>query len=88
MGTVKVVVHEFMLGDVDDVEIYVAQPIWEWQQTEAGKWVMENSLDTYWAKHWDVATYQQQYRIVATLTEKDSVFFKLKWHGISSTSNR
>jgi hypothetical protein len=35
--------HEFSMGDVDDVGIYVAQPIYEWQQTEQGKWVMEHA---------------------------------------------
>jgi hypothetical protein len=35
--------HSFSMGDVDDVDIYVAQPIYEWQQTEQGKWVMENA---------------------------------------------
>jgi hypothetical protein len=31
------------MGDVDDIDIYVAQPIYEWQQTEQGRWVMENA---------------------------------------------
>ena len=35
--------HEFSMGDVDDIDIYVAQPIYEWQQTEQGKWVMEHA---------------------------------------------
>ena len=35
--------HSFSMGDVDDVDIYVAQPIYEWQQTEQGKWVMEHA---------------------------------------------
>jgi hypothetical protein len=40
---VKINFHTFTMGDVDDVEIYAAQPIYEWQQTEHGKWVMENA---------------------------------------------
>lgn len=31
------------MGDVEDVDIYAAQPIWEWQQTAKGQWVMENA---------------------------------------------
>jgi hypothetical protein len=31
------------MGDVDDVDIYVAEPIYQWQQTEQGRWVMENA---------------------------------------------
>ena len=35
--------HSFSMGDVDDIDIYVAQPIYEWQQTEQGKWVMQHA---------------------------------------------
>jgi len=31
------------MGDVDDVDIYVAEPIWRWQQTDQGRWVMEHA---------------------------------------------
>lgn len=31
------------MGDVDDIDIYVAQPIYDWQQTAKGRWVMENA---------------------------------------------
>ncbi len=41
----EVTVHEFTIGDVDDPEIYAAQPIWEWQNTERGQWVMENAYE-------------------------------------------
>lgn len=41
----KVTFCEFSLGDVDDVDIYVAQPIGEWQRTEQGQWVMEHAHD-------------------------------------------
>lgn len=33
------------MGDVDDLDVYVAQPIYEWQQTEKGRWVMENAYN-------------------------------------------
>lgn len=41
----EVTVHEFTIGDVDDPEIYAAHPIWEWQKTERGQWVMENAYE-------------------------------------------
>jgi len=76
----KVVVHQFSLGDVDDPEIYAAQPIWEWQQTDAGKWIMENATEQpSWSSHWDHTCYNQVYRIVADLTEENATFFQLKW---------
>ena len=79
MGTVKVIVHRFSLGDVDDVEIYVAQPVWEWQQTEAGKWVMANCVDSYWDRHMDLHSYSHRIRIVAEFTEPNATYFALKY---------
>jgi len=40
-----VVVHRFQLGDVEDPEIYAAEPLWQWQQSESGKWIMENAVE-------------------------------------------
>jgi hypothetical protein len=37
--------HMFTMGDVDDVDIYVAEPIWKWQQTDQGRWVMQHAQD-------------------------------------------
>ena len=34
-----VCVHEIRMGDVEDPDIMVADPIWQWQQTDAGKFV-------------------------------------------------
>jgi len=79
MATVKIVVHQFTLGDVDDPDIYAAQPIYEWQQTETGKWIMENAIDIYWDRHWDISQMYQQYRIVAELTETDLTWYGLKY---------
>lgn len=80
METVKVVVHQFFLGDVDDPEIYAAQPIWEWQQTESGKWVMENAVEEpVWMRHLSYETFGYQYKIVAKLTEQDATYFALKY---------
>jgi hypothetical protein len=85
MGQVKVIVHQFQMSDVDDPEIYAAQPIWEWQQTDAGKWVMENSKDTFWARHTDVHSFSYRYKIVATLTESDATYFALKYDNAGNT---
>jgi hypothetical protein len=77
---VNVIVHLFTMGDVEDPEIYAAQPIWEWQQTEAGKWVMENAIEEpYWARYIDHTTYSYQYKIVAKLTEANATWYKLKY---------
>lgn len=58
------IVHKFTMGDVDDPELYVAQPIWEWQQTEHGKWVMEHGKDPQYHMNMEPITYG--YQIVIT----------------------
>ena len=77
---INIIVHTFSLGDVDDPEIYAAQPLWEWQQTEAGKWVMEHAVETpSWSRHLDHMSYSLQFKVVAKLKESDATFFKLKY---------
>jgi hypothetical protein len=41
-----VVVHEFTMGDVEDPDLYAAEPLWQWQQTEEGQWIMDNAIET------------------------------------------
>lgn len=41
----QVTFHSFILSDGDDVDIYVAQPIYHWQHTEKGQWVMRHARD-------------------------------------------
>lgn len=78
--TTNYIVHEFVLSDVDDPDLYAGQPIYEWQQTEAGKWVMDNSYDKpSWHRHVDYNTYGYQYQIRAELTPEQITFFELKY---------
>ena len=76
----KVVVHRFRLGDVDDPEIYAAQPIWDWQQTDAGKFVMENAVEPpVYHQQLDHLNYGYQYAITAELEKKKLSEFYLRW---------
>jgi len=76
----RVVVYHFTLGDVDDPELYAAQPIWEWQQTPAGKFVMENAYTKpTFQKTMDYLTYGYKYAIIAELEKKKLTEFYLKF---------
>jgi hypothetical protein len=68
------------MGDVEDPDIYAAQPIWEWQQTEHGKWCMKHSQDkpTFFCNP-DPVSMGYQVVIMGQLTERDLIFFNLKW---------
>ena len=76
--------HEFKMGDVDDVEIYVAQPIYEWQQTPAGKWCMKNASDVYYRTEIDNYNYGYRITIVGDLEDKLATEFLLRWKNAQS----
>lgn len=66
--TKTVIVHTFSMGDVEDPDLYAAQPLWEWQESQEGKWVMENCVEPpVWHRSADVLTYGHTYSITAKL---------------------
>lgn len=78
--TIKLTLHQFIMGDVEDPQLYAAAPIYDWQQTEKGKWCMENALDEI--KFYITQDYQHYgYRValVGTLSDIDHTYFQLKW---------
>ena len=78
--TTEIVVHRFNVGDVDDPDIYAGGPIWDWQESEAGKWVMENAIEKpKWQRHVDIYNYGHQYQIRARLTPEQITYFELKF---------
>jgi hypothetical protein len=44
--TKEIIVYTFTMGDVEDPDLYAAQPLWDWQQSEQGKWIMEHAVET------------------------------------------
>jgi len=76
----KVVVHKFTMGDVDDPDLYAAQPLYDWQSSEMGAWVMARAVDTpEWHRQPDMLQYGYQYAIVAKLKDVDYTWWMLKW---------
>jgi hypothetical protein len=76
----KVVVHRFRMGDVDDPDLYAAEPLYQWQCSEMGKWVMARAVDTpEWHRQPDLMQYGYEYAIVAKLKDIDYTFWQLKW---------
>lgn len=74
------IVHTFKMGDVDDPDLYAAEPLWQWQQSEMGKWVMERAVQVpEWHRQADPFNYGYHYAIVAKLKGIDYTFWTLKW---------
>jgi hypothetical protein len=79
-----VVVHHFPMGDVEDPDLYASQPLYDWQQSEAGAWVMAHAVEPpFWTRQADIQSYGYRYYIVARLKEQDQTFWSLKWCGLS-----
>jgi hypothetical protein len=85
----KVIVHRFRMGDVEDPDLYAAQPLWEWQQSEMGKWVMEKSIETpMWHRQTNPNQYHTEYAVQAWLKGADYSFWVLKWgNDVDRSSN-
>jgi hypothetical protein len=75
----KIIVHRFFMGDVEDPEIYAAQPIWEWQQTPKGAWLMKNGDDLTFHIHMNPATYGYDVHITCGLEGKKLTEYYLRW---------
>lgn len=65
----EIVVHEFTMGDVDDPDLYAAEPLWQWQQSEAGAWIMSHAVETpSWHRIPDQLQYGYRFQIRAKLS--------------------
>lgn len=63
-----VIVHQFAMGDVEDPDLYAAEPLLKWEKSEQGQWVMKNAADTpTWHRIADPASMGYRYQIRAKL---------------------
>jgi len=82
--TKEIVVHTFTMGDVDDPDLYAAEPLWEWQNSETGKWCMENALEVpMWSRAPDLSSFGHKYVITATFADKKLTEFYLRFGKVS-----
>ena len=64
----EIIVHEFTMGDVDDPDLYAAQPLWKWQDSEEGQWIMEHAVETpCWYRIPDTLQYGYKFQVRAKL---------------------
>ena len=83
----KIVVHEFYMSDVEDIEIYVAEPLYKFEKSEKGQWVMQHALETpVWYCNADRHTFHQKVSVIANLTEESDTYFLLKFSNSLNTN--
>ena len=65
----EVVVHEFTMGDVEDPELYAAEPLYKWEKSEEGQWIMEHAIETpCWYRIPDMLQYGYRFQVRAKLS--------------------
>lgn len=75
----KVYVHKFSMGDVEDPELYAGPAIYNWQQTDKGKFIMEHGRDHSFQITPDYTTYGYMCAIRCELEAKKLSEYYLKW---------
>jgi len=76
----KIIVHQFSMGDVEDPDLYAAQPLLEWEQSEAGQFVMKYAVDKpEWHRHMDPMFMGYRYLITVELEKKKLSEFYLRF---------
>ena len=71
--------HTFTLGDVEDPDIYAAAPMFEWQKTEKGQWVMDHCNDLSYSIRPDIHSFGYKVTITGDLNLEDEVYYTLKY---------
>ena len=76
----KFVVHKIkIIGHSLDPEIEIAAPLYEWQQTPAGKFIMEHATQLDWTHYLEFNSYSCVYYVVATLEANRLTEYYLKF---------
>lgn len=79
----EITVHKFTMGDVEDPVLYAGEPLYKWQSSEAGQWVMEHAVETpVWHRQVNPTMYGHTFIIRARLTAQDITYFLLKFGSV------
>jgi len=64
----ELVVHQFSMADVEDPDLYAAQPLYDWEKSDQGQWVMKHAVETpSWYRIADPLSMGYKYQIRAKL---------------------
>ena len=72
-----ITVHKFNMSDVEDPDLWAAQTLYEWDKSDKGNWVMNNTLEPTW--HRSFFEYGWQYTITTQMTDEQLTYYKLKY---------
>jgi len=74
------IVYRFSVSDLDDPDVYAGAQLHQWEQSDSGKWILENAFEKpIWHRQMDHDMYCYRYIITAHLTDAQITFFELKY---------
>jgi len=77
---IKTIVHEVSIPGYEDSDIHVAAHLYDWENSDAGKFVFENSLETpFWNRSYSENSHNYLYKVVAYFDEKTHTYWNLKY---------
>ena len=75
----RITFHSFGMGDVEDPELYAAQPLYEWQQTAQGQWVINNCPDPRYIVRPDDHNWGHKIIVYGLVEDQLATEYLLKW---------
>ncbi len=66
------------MADVEDPDLHVSAPIWEWQQTDQGKFCMKHASDIKYHIRPDDHSYGYKVNITGHMKDKHVTWLMLK----------
>ena len=79
-SVVAVKVYTFTVCDCEDPDLYAAEPLYQWQESDAGKWIIAHSTEPpVWTRFVDHNNYGYRYAITAKMTPTDHTYWSLKF---------
>jgi len=77
---VKVKVHEFLQGDVDEVFLYAAAGIHQWmEESPKGQWLKSKNIEMDYTTSYVENHYLTKIIVFAEMSEQDQTVFHLKF---------
>jgi hypothetical protein len=71
--------HSFTMGDVEDPEIYAAEPLYKFMQSEKGQWVKTHCRDPRYIIRSDLNTFGTRVIVYGKVEEVSATEYFLKW---------
>jgi hypothetical protein len=75
----KITFHSFGMGDVEDPELYAAEPLHKFMQTEQGQWIKANCPDPRYIVRPDANTFGNRVLVYGEVEDKLATEYLLKW---------